>query len=102
MTGPAGIYPPAVEPVRMITPDSNLGEVEDFTAAMRAAGAERGSVVLIDGRFITRLGGYPRGTRGGTIPADDPGAAGTAPGVESVERPVTEDHREPRRHNNPT
>jgi hypothetical protein len=59
------------EPVRLLTPHSTLEEIEAFTAAMRAAGAQDNSVVFADIKpsgirrhygMITRLGGYPHTT----------------------------------------
>jgi hypothetical protein len=73
VTSPAAL--PADQPVQLPTPTSTLGELEDFTAAMRAAGAVRGSVILAtterNSGFVTRLGGYPNASRGA---AATPGA----------------------------
>lgn len=89
MTAPAGLAP-GDEPVQWLTPLSVLGELEDFAAAMRAAGADRNSVIIADiipsrsrrhAGFLARLGGYPHATRGGEAAGDEaarPGAGSAA------------------------
>jgi hypothetical protein len=73
---------PDDEPVQQPMALSSLAELEAFAAAMRAAGAEDGSVVGADiapsmGRrnagFITRLWGHPRAIRSATpAPGEEP------------------------------
>jgi hypothetical protein len=89
-TGPPTAVPPAgEEPVQLLTPNSTLGELEDFAAAMRAGGAGRSSIILasiepsMDRRhsgFVTRLGGYPHASRGAAAPEAGSATAGPVSG----------------------